>query len=128
QTATHPTATTGTSFPAPRRPPTPTVFPCTTLFRSGATGLTPVTSGTIALGAGAAASIAGNAGGTSAPAGSAVTPPPSVIVKDANGNRSEGRRVGKAGRPGSGTDSSMTRVATGGEGMSEAGTEHLSTA
>src|SRR5207245_9239642 len=41
----------------------------------GGTGLTPVSSGAIALSAGAAASIAHNAGGTSAPAGTAVTPP-----------------------------------------------------
>src|SRR5207247_10097419 len=40
----------------------------------------------IALSAGAAASIAANGGGTSAQAGTAVTPPPSVIVKDASGN------------------------------------------
>src|SRR5213076_3276736 len=45
----------------------------------GGTGLTPVSSGPIALSAGAAASIAHNAGGTSAPAGTAVSPPPSVI-------------------------------------------------
>src|SRR5207302_2518582 len=52
----------------------------------GGTGITPVSSGAIALSAGAAASIAHNAGGASAPAGTAVTPPPSVIVKDASGN------------------------------------------
>src|SRR5207302_10398349 len=60
----------------------------------GGTGITPVSSGAIGLSAGAAAAIAANGGGTSAPAGTAVSPPPSVIVQD----RSEERRAGKAGR------------------------------
>src|SRR5207244_11715263 len=54
-----------------------------TLSFGGGTGVTPATSGAIALGAGAAASIAPNGGGTSAPAGTGVTPPPAVIVRDA---------------------------------------------
>src|SRR5207237_707516 len=57
-----------------------------TLSFGGGTGLTPASSGAIALSPGAAATIARNAGGESAPVGTAVTPPPSVIVKDASGN------------------------------------------
>src|SRR5206468_306986 len=59
----------------------------------GGTGLTPVLPGALPLCAGAAASIAGNGGGTSAPAGTAVTPPPAVIVKDASGNPVSGVAV-----------------------------------
>src|SRR5438046_7118213 len=58
-----------------------------TLSFGGGTGLTPATSGAIALGAGAAASIAPNGGGTSAPGGAAVKPPPSLIGRDARGGR-----------------------------------------
>src|SRR5438552_15100088 len=66
----------------------------------GGTGLTPVSSGPIALSAGAAASMAPNGGGTSAPAGTAVTPPPSVIVRDASGNPVSGVGVTFAASPG----------------------------
>src|SRR5437667_5421240 len=65
----------------------------------GGTGLTPVSSGPIALSAGAAASMAPNGGGTSAPAGTAVTPPPSVIVRDASGNPVSGVAVTFTSRP-----------------------------
>src|SRR5207249_7227857 len=64
-----------------------------TLSFDGGTGITPISSGAIALSAGAAASIAANGGGTSAPAGTAVTPPPSVIVKDGSGNPVSGVAV-----------------------------------
>src|SRR5207237_966033 len=87
---------------------------------SGGTGLTPITSGPIALSAGAAASIAHNAGGTSAPAGTAVTPPPSVIVKDASGNPVSGVAVTFAANPGSGTVTPTTPVATGTDGIAAA--------
>src|SRR5256886_2167436 len=69
----------------------------------GGPGITPVSSGAIALSAGVAASIAHNAGGTSAPAGTAVSPPPSVIVKDASGNPVSGVAVTFAVAPGNGT-------------------------
>src|SRR5437879_7806745 len=81
----------------------------------GGTGITPVSSGAIALSAGAAASIAHNAGGTSAPVGTAVSPPPSVIVKDASGNPVTGVAVTFAVAPGTGTVRPAT-VPTGGEG------------
>src|SRR5438105_15062264 len=65
----------------------------------GGTGLTPASSSPIALSAGTAASIAPNGGGTSAPAGTAVNPPPSVIVRDASGRTSAGEGQTVAGRP-----------------------------
>src|SRR5437667_3509978 len=83
----------------------------------GGTGLTPVSSGPIALSAGAAASMAPNGGGTSAPAGTAVTPPPSVIVRDASGNPVSGVAVTFAASPGSGTVTPRTPVATGTDGI-----------
>src|SRR2546425_747433 len=56
-TPTNATATTGaTGASMIRRPPRSTLFPCTTLFRS-ATGLTSVSSGAIALSAGAATQL-----------------------------------------------------------------------
>src|SRR5207253_5936335 len=78
----------------------------------GGTGITPVSSGAIALSAGAAASIAHNAGGASAPAGTAVTPPPPVIVKDASGNPVSGVAVTFAVAPGNGTVTPTTPVST----------------
>src|SRR5213078_3790449 len=86
----------------------------------GGTGLTPVSSGPIALSAGAAASIAANGGGTSAPAGTAVTPPPSVIVKDASGNPVPGVAVTFATAAGSGTVTPTTPVPTGSDGIAAA--------
>src|SRR5439155_1196257 len=77
----------------------------------GGTGITPVSSGPIALSAGAAASIAANGGGTSAPAGTAVTPPPAVIVKDAGGNPVSGVAVTFAASPGGGTTAPTTATA-----------------
>src|SRR3989442_4805309 len=76
-----------------RRPPRSPLFPYTTLFRSGA---------------GTAASIAPNGGGTSAPAGTAVNPPPSVIVRDASGNPVSGVAVTFAASPGSETVTATT--------------------
>src|SRR2546427_5755336 len=55
-----------------------------TLSFSG-TGITPVSSGAIALSAGAAASIAHNAGGETAPPGAPGPPPPPVVVKEGGG-------------------------------------------
>src|SRR5205807_1659113 len=86
----------------------------------GGTGLTPVSSGPIALSAGAAASMAPNGGGTSAPAGTAVTPPPSVIVRDASGNPVSGVAVTFAASPGSGTVTPTTPVTTGTDGIAAA--------
>src|SRR5205823_11187788 len=86
----------------------------------GGTGLTPVSSGPIALGAGTAASIAPNGGGTSAPAGTAVTPPPSVIVRDASGNPVSGVGVTFAASAGSGTVTPTTPVTTGTDGIAAA--------
>src|SRR5207253_352645 len=86
----------------------------------GGTGITPVSSGAIALSAGAAVSIAHNAGGTSAPAGTAVTPPPSVIVKDASGNPVSGVAVTFAANPGSGTVTPTTPVNTSADGIAAA--------
>src|SRR5206468_4825030 len=91
-----------------------------TLSFGGGTGLTPATSGAIALGAGAAASIAPNGGGTSAPVGTAVNPPPSVIVRDASGNPVSGVAVTFAASPGSGTVTPTTPVATGANGIAAA--------
>jgi len=67
--------------------------------------------------AGAAATIAPNGGGTSAPAGTAVSPPPSVIVKDANGNPVEGVAVTFTPAAGSGTVTPTTPVSTGSDGI-----------
>src|SRR5206468_3226575 len=86
----------------------------------GGTGITPVSSGPIALSAGAATSIAHNAGGESAPAGTAVTPPPSVIVKDASGNPVSGVAVTFAVAPGNGTVTPTTPVTTGTDGIAAA--------
>src|SRR5438132_2878084 len=86
----------------------------------GGTGITPVSSGAIARSAGAAASIAHNGGGTSAPAGTAVTPPPSVIVKDASGNPVSGVAVTFAVAPGNGTVTPTTPVSTGTDGIAAA--------
>src|SRR5213078_5396853 len=86
----------------------------------GGGGLTPATSGAIALSAGAAASMAPNGGGTSAPAGTAVNPPPSVIVRDASGNPVSGVGVTFAASPGSGTVTPTTPVATGVDGIAAA--------
>src|SRR5207253_3997570 len=69
----------------------------------GGTGITPVSSGAIALSAGAATSIAHNGGGTSAPAGTAVAAPTSVIDKHASGNPVPGLAVTFAVAPGNGT-------------------------
>src|SRR5256886_401549 len=86
----------------------------------GGGGLTPATSGAIALGAGTAASMAPNGGGTSAPAGTAVNPPPSVIVRDASGNPVSGVAVTFAASPGSGTVTPTTPVTTGTDGIAAA--------
>src|SRR5207253_5512564 len=93
----------------------------------GGTGITPVSSGAVALTAGAAASIAHNAGGESAPAGTAVTPPPSVIVKDASGNPVSGVAVTFAAAAGSGTVTPTTPVTTGTDGIAAATSWTLST-
>src|SRR5437016_8004464 len=84
-------------------------------FESGT--LTAPTSGTITLSAGAAATLARNAGGTSAPAGTAVSPPPSVIVKDASGNPVGGVAVTFTPAAGSGTVTPTTPVSTGTDGI-----------
>src|SRR5207244_446698 len=85
-TASNNTATTGPTGAATFSGLTLTGTAASYTLSFGGTGITPVSSGAIALSAGAAASIAANGGGTSAPAGTAVSPPPSVIVKDASGN------------------------------------------
>ena len=85
-TASNNTATTGPTGAATFNNLTLTGTAGSYTLSFGATGITPASSGPIALSAGAAASIAANGGGTSAPAGTAVAPPPSVIVKDASGN------------------------------------------
>src|SRR5439155_14194483 len=84
-------------------------------FESGT--LTAPTSGTITLSAGAAATLARNAGGASAPAGTAVSPPPSVIVKDASGNPVGGVAVTFTPAVGSGTVTPTTPVSTGTDGI-----------
>src|SRR5438093_12487343 len=86
----------------------------------GGGGLTPATSGAIALGAGTAASIAPNGGGTSAPVGTAVNPPPSVIVRDASGNPVSGVAVTFAASPGSGTVTRSEERRVGEEGRARA--------
>src|SRR5439155_46918 len=66
--------------------------------------------------AGAAATIAANSPTSqSAPAGTAVSSPPSVLVKDANGNPEAGGAVTSAGAPGNGmiTGGSQTTNASG---------------
>src|SRR5207245_10437649 len=85
-TASNNTATTGTTGAATFSGLTlsGTVGNYTLSF--GGTGLTPVGCGTIPMSASTAGTIAPDGGGTSAPAGTAVTPPPSVIVRDASGN------------------------------------------
>src|SRR2546422_968342 len=86
-----------------------------------ASGLTPVTSGTIALSAGAAAAIAANSPTTqSAPAGSAVGSPPAVIVHDASGNPVQGVVVTFHVASGNGTVDPTTAVATGANGIAAA--------
>src|SRR5438552_13484563 len=90
-----------------------------TLSFGGGTGLTPASSAAIALSPGAAATIARNAGGESAPVGTAVTPPPSVIVKDASGNPVAGVTVNFAVQPGSGTVTPPTAT-TGADGIAAA--------
>src|SRR5206468_6000904 len=69
----------------------------------GGTGLTPVSSGPIALSAGAAASMAPNEGGRAAPGTPAATPPPTPSAPGASGNPVSGVAVTFAASPGSGT-------------------------
>src|SRR5207248_7033354 len=116
-TASSNTATTGTNGAATFSGLTLTGTAGSYTLSFGATGLTPASSGPIALSAGAAASIAPNGGGTSAPAGTAVTPPSSVIVKDASGNPVSGLPVTSAApsagsvtgpTPATGTDGTAT--------------------
>src|SRR5437773_6370036 len=102
-TASNNTATTGTTGAATFSGLTLSGTAGNYTLSFGGTGLTPVSSGPIALSAGAAASMAPNGGGTSAPAGTAVNPPPSVIVRDASGNPVSGVAVTFAASPGSGT-------------------------
>jgi hypothetical protein len=69
-----------------------------------ATGLTPITSTTIALSAGAASTIAKSAGDNqTAPAGTGVATAPAVLVTDDAGNPVSGVSVGFAVAPGSGS-------------------------
>src|SRR4029450_13933115 len=80
-----------------------------------ATGLTSVTSGNIALSAGAAATIEKSAGDAqTAPAGTAVPIDPAVLVTDAAGNPISGRGVTFAVATGGGS-------ITGGKGPAEGG-------
>src|SRR5206468_10409119 len=92
-TASNNTATTGTTGAATFSGLTLSGTAGNYTLSFGGGGLTPATSGAIALGAGTAASIAPNGGGTSAPVGTAVNPPPSVIVRDASGNPASGVAV-----------------------------------
>src|SRR5207253_10403539 len=79
----------------------------------GGTGLTPVSSGPIALSAGAAASIAPNGGGTSAPEVGRATRRATVVVREASGNPVSGVAVTGAASPGNGTGTTATAVAAG---------------
>ncbi|HKW40094.1 MAG TPA: Ig-like domain-containing protein [Gemmatimonadales bacterium] len=87
-------------------------------LNAASTSLTGQTSTAFAITAGAASSIAANGGnGQSATAGSAVAIPPSVIVKDANGNPVAGVAVTFAVASGGGTVAPTTPVATGANGI-----------
>src|SRR5207244_3149035 len=119
-TASHNTATTGTTGAATFSGLTLRGAVGSYTLSFGGGGLTPATSGAIALGAGTAASIAPNGGGTSAPVGTAVNPPPSVIVRDASGNPASGVAVTFAASPGSGTVTPTTPVTTGTDGIAAA--------
>src|SRR5207249_12005616 len=78
----------------------------------------PATSGTIALSAGAAATIAVSAGNSqSAVAGTAVAIPPAAVVKDASGNPVSGVSVTFAVATGAGTADPTTPVITGTDGV-----------
>ncbi|PYO69270.1 MAG: hypothetical protein DMD69_03370, partial [Gemmatimonadetes bacterium] len=84
----------------------------------GASPLTPATSGTITLSAGAAATIAVGAGNDqSAVAGTAVAIPPAAVVKDASGNPVSGVSVSFAVATGNGTVDPTTPVITGTDGV-----------
>lgn len=90
-----------------------------------ASGLTGATSGTITLGAGNATQIAINGGNNgSAPAGSAVSPAPSVIVRDAQNNPVAGVSVTFQIATGGGSVSggSPQVVATNTSGIAQVGT------
>src|SRR5439155_185002 len=82
-----------------------------------APNLAAVTSTPVALGAGTAATIARNAGGTAAQVGTAVQPPPSVIVKDGSGNPVAGVAVTFATAAGNGTVTPTTAVSTDATGI-----------
>src|SRR5439155_842285 len=96
-------------------------------FESGT--LTAPTSGTITLSAGTAATIAANSP-TSQPgtAGAAVGSPPSVIVKDANGNPVSGVAVTFSATGANGTVDPPTPVTTDGSGVATATSWTLGTA
>src|SRR5207249_7787986 len=104
-TASNNTATTGSNGAATFRDLTLTgTAGSYTLSFGGGTGITPASSGAIALSAGAAASIAANSRGT--PDAAAATPgrsPPSGIGRDASGNPVVGVAVTFATAAGSGT-------------------------
>src|SRR5256886_11048075 len=87
-----------------RRPPRSTLFPYTTLFRSLA---------------------ANSATSQSATAGTAVSTPPSVIVKDANGNPVAQVAVTFAAAPGNGTITGGSQT-TNGSGIATVGSWTLS--
>jgi len=118
-TASNNTATTGTTGAATFSGLTLSGTAGTYTLSFGGGGLTPATSGAIALGAGTAASIAPNGGGTSATAGTAVTPPPSVIVRDASGNLVSGVAVTFA--PSSGGSVTGSNPTTGTDGIATVG-------
>src|SRR5207302_4252051 len=84
------------------------------------TGLTPVNSGPIALSTGREVLTSLDGSRVSSPAGTAVTPPPSVIVRDASGTPVSGVGVTFAASPGSGTVTPTTPVATGVDGIAAA--------
>src|SRR5439155_23590336 len=119
-TASNNTATTGTTGAATFSGLTLSGTAGNYTLSFGGTGLTPVSSGPIALSAGTAASIAPNGGGTSAPAGTAVTPPPSVIVRDASGNQIGRASCRETACPASGTVTPTTPVTTGTDGIAAA--------
>src|SRR6266480_5662322 len=91
-------------------------------FEATVAGLTATPpSGPIALGAGAAAAIVPNGPTTqSAPVGTAVSPPPSVIVRDGAGNPVGGASVTFAVTSGEGTVSPTTSLTTGVDGIEAA--------
>src|SRR2546430_1257640 len=92
-TASNNTATTGTTGAATFSGLTLSGTAGNYTLSFGGTGLTPVSSGPIALSAGTAASIAPNGGGTPAPARAPANPPPPALARDASRHPRAGVRA-----------------------------------